>query len=68
MIAHMVAYHYESTARYTTSTCMRLKMQEALSRRGLQPHIFERADEAHAAIRAKKPEVHPMVALMRGKA
>ncbi len=67
MIAHMVAHHYESTARYTTSTFMRLKMQEALSRRGLQPHIFERAEEAHAAIRAVKPEVHPMVALMRGK-
>ncbi len=50
MIHFMMEDHYLSTARYTTSAFMRLKMKEALSKRGLQPHIFERADEAHAAV------------------
>ncbi len=48
MIEYMVEHHYLTTARYSTSAFMRLKMQEALDKRGLQPHIFERAEEAHA--------------------
>lgn len=48
MIAYMVENHYETTTRYTTSAFMRLKMQEALNKRGLRPHIFERAEDAHA--------------------
>ncbi len=48
MIEYMVQHHYLTTARYSTSAFMRLKMQEALDKRGLQPHIFERAEEAHA--------------------
>ncbi len=48
MIAYMAEHHYASTARYTTSAFMRMKMKEALSKRGLRPHIFERAEEAHA--------------------
>jgi propionate CoA-transferase len=54
MIAHMVEHHYQSTARYSTSSFMRLKMGEALSKRGLQPHIFESADEAHESLDASK--------------
>jgi propionate CoA-transferase len=50
MIAYMLEHYYASTTRYTTSTFMRLKMQEALSKRGLAPHVFERAAEAHRAI------------------
>lgn len=48
MIEYMVEHHYATTSRYTTSAFMRLKMQEALNKRGLKPHIFERAEEAHA--------------------
>jgi propionate CoA-transferase len=48
MIQYMVEHHYLTTARYTTSAFMRLKMQEALDKRGLQPHIFERKEDAHA--------------------
>jgi propionate CoA-transferase len=48
MIEYMVEHHYRTTARYTTSAFMRLKMQEALDKRGLQPHIFERKEDAHA--------------------
>lgn len=50
MIHYMGERYYASTARYTTSAFMRMKMKEALSKRGLRPHIFERADEAHAYI------------------
>lgn len=56
MIEYMVRHHYATTARYTTSAFMRIKMQEALSRRGLKPHIYERADEAHAALAAAAPK------------
>ena len=50
MIQYMSENHYLTTARYTTSAFMRMKMQEALRKRGLAPHIFERAEEAHAAV------------------
>jgi propionate CoA-transferase len=48
MVQHMQAHHYITTTRYTTSAFMRVKMQEALAKRGLQPHIFERKEEADA--------------------
>lgn len=48
MIQYMLTHHYITTTRYTTSAFMRMKMQEALSKRGLQPHIFERRDEVEA--------------------
>jgi propionate CoA-transferase len=54
MIQYMMKHYYKTTARYSTSSFMRLKMQEALSRRGMQPHIFESADEAHAAVEAAR--------------
>lgn len=52
MIQHLIENYYESTTRYTTSAFMRMKMQEALKKRGLRPHIYERAEEAHANIKA----------------
>ncbi|MDX2290255.1 MAG: malonate decarboxylase subunit alpha [Hyphomicrobiaceae bacterium] len=54
MIQFLLEHHYETSTRYTTSAFMRVKMQEALSRRGLAPHIFQRADEAHAALDAAR--------------
>jgi propionate CoA-transferase len=54
MIQYMLEDHYLSTARYTTSAFMRLKMEQALSKRGLAPHVFEKAEEAHAFVDAKK--------------
>jgi propionate CoA-transferase len=54
MIQYMMKHYYKTTARYSTSSFMRLKMQEALSKRGMQPHIFESADEAHAAVEAAR--------------
>ncbi len=54
MIQYMSENHYLTTARYSTSAFMRMKMQEALDKRGLAPHIFERAEEAHAVVEGKK--------------
>lgn len=54
MIQFMLKHYYKTTARYSTSSFMRLKMQEALSKRGLLPHIFESADEAHAVVEASR--------------
>ena len=54
MIEYMLANHYAATTRYTTSAFMRMKMQEALGKRGLAPHIFERAEEAHALLGTPK--------------
>lgn len=47
MIQYLLDHHYAKTTRYTTSAFMRVKMQEALSKRGISPHIFERKEEAH---------------------
>ncbi|MGH1419192.1 MAG: acyl CoA:acetate/3-ketoacid CoA transferase [Hyphomicrobiaceae bacterium] len=41
LIEFMMKRYYATSARYTTSAFMRLKMQGALSQRGQQPHIFE---------------------------
>lgn len=52
MIQHMSEHYYATTSRYTTSAFMRMKMQEALRKRGLAPHIFAGRQEAHAALEA----------------
>lgn len=52
MIEDMLKDHYLTTTRYTTSAFMRMKMQEALRKRGLAPHIYERKEEAHAVLEA----------------
>lgn len=49
LVDFMMKRYYATMARYTTSAFMHLKMQDAVSKRGLQPHIFESDDEAHAA-------------------
>lgn len=56
MIQYMMDDHYITTTRYTTSAFMRLKMQEALSKRGLAPHIFERQEDAHAFLEDQAAE------------
>lgn len=46
MIEYMSKHYYLTTTRYATSAFARLKMKEALSKRGLQPHVFERKEAA----------------------
>ncbi|HVI29939.1 acyl CoA:acetate/3-ketoacid CoA transferase [Hansschlegelia sp.] len=48
MIEYLMEHHYATTTRYTTNAFLRLKMQEALKKRGLAPHVFERQEDAHA--------------------
>lgn len=50
MVDFMMQRYYATTSRYTTSAFMRLKMQEGISQRGQQPHIYESGQEAHAAL------------------
>ena len=48
MIEYLMEHYYATTTRYTTNAFLRLKMQEALKKRGLAPHVFERKEDAHA--------------------
>jgi len=48
MIQYLIDHHYATTTRYATSAFLRLKMKEALSKRGIAPHVFERKEDAHA--------------------
>jgi propionate CoA-transferase len=48
MIQYLAANYYATTTRYATSAFLRLKMEEALGKRGLAPHVFERKEDAHA--------------------
>lgn len=51
MIEYMSNHYYLTTTRYATSAFARLKMKEALSKRGLQPHVFERKEAAETFLR-----------------
>jgi propionate CoA-transferase len=50
MVRYMETHYYTTSARYTTSAFLRLKLGEALGRRRVAPHIFETADEARAFV------------------
>src|SRR6201996_6362366 len=47
MVRSLTDRYYSGVSRYTTSGFMRIKLGQALEGRGLAPHIFESADEAH---------------------
>lgn len=46
MIQFMLEHYYLTQTRYTTSAFLRLKLKEALSKRGIAPHVFERKEDA----------------------
>ena len=46
MVQYMLDHYFATTTRYATSVFLRVKMKEALSKRGISPHIFDRKDEA----------------------
>jgi propionate CoA-transferase len=56
LIGFLSEHYYATTTRHTTSTFMRVKMQEALKRRGLRPHIFERAEDANMFLEQQAAE------------
>ena len=46
MVRSLTDRFYSGVSRYTTSGFLRIKLGEALEKRGLAPHIFESANEA----------------------
>ena len=48
MVSRLVDRFYCGVSRYTTSGFLRIKLGEALQRRGVAPHIFESAKEAQS--------------------
>jgi propionate CoA-transferase len=46
MVRYLSDRYYRQVSRYTTSAFMRMKLGEALSRRGLSAHVFETRQEA----------------------
>jgi propionate CoA-transferase len=51
MVRELVDRHYLNVTRYSTSGFLRAKLGPALAARGVAPHIYESADEAHSHIR-----------------
>jgi propionate CoA-transferase len=47
MVKSLVERYYWGVTRYTTSSFLRMKLGNALAERGLAPHIYESAEEAH---------------------
>lgn len=48
MVRQLTDRFYSGVSRYTTSGFLRIKLGEALERRGVAPHIFESAEEARS--------------------
>ena len=55
MVRDAVDRYYIGVTRFTTSSFMRAKLGEALSRRNLSPHVFETEQEARARLRQEAP-------------
>jgi len=51
MVKWLVERYYYGVTRYTTSNFLRMKMGDALAQRGVAPHIYESAEEAHHHLR-----------------
>lgn len=49
-VVYLLKRYSITTAHFSTSGFMRLKMREALSSRSLRPHIFETSEEARMAL------------------
>jgi propionate CoA-transferase len=50
MVRDLTQRFYIDVTRYTTSAFLRMKLGQALNQRGVAPHIFESADEAHVQL------------------
>ena len=48
MQKYLTENYFTRVSRYTTSAFLRMKLGGALEKRGLPPHIYESAEEAHA--------------------
>jgi propionate CoA-transferase len=48
MQTYLMEKYFTRVSRYTTSAFLRMKLGDALEKRGVSPHIYESAEEAHA--------------------
>jgi propionate CoA-transferase len=51
MVRGLMDKYYVDVTRYTTSGFLRMKLGDALEKRGVAPHIFESAAEAQESLR-----------------
>jgi propionate CoA-transferase len=51
MVRGLMDKYYADVTRYTTSGFLRMKLGDALERRGVAPHIYESAAEAESSLR-----------------
>ncbi|MDI3291701.1 acyl CoA:acetate/3-ketoacid CoA transferase [Polyangium sp. 15x6] len=54
MVRYLMDRYYNTVSRYTTSVFLRMKLGDALTRRGVAPHIFETRDEASQFLEAEQ--------------
>jgi propionate CoA-transferase len=57
MVTRLVSQFYGGVTRYTTSSFLRMKLGDALKRRGVAPYIYESPQEAreHGTRRPRQP-------------
>jgi len=53
MVKYLVNQYYSGVTRYTTSTFLRMKLGDALQKRGVKPHIYESSEEAREALKKR---------------
>jgi propionate CoA-transferase len=51
MVRDLMDKYYAEVTRYTTSGFLRMKLGDALEKRGVAPHIYESAAEANESLR-----------------
>ena len=59
MQKYLTENYFTRVSRYTTSAFLRMKLGDALEKRGVSPHIYESAEEAHAFLTRWRPIVGP---------
>ena len=55
MVKDLMDRHYHDATRYTSSTFMRMKLDEALTRNEVAPHLYDNASEAQRHLGRSAP-------------
>ncbi|MBU0753224.1 MAG: acyl CoA:acetate/3-ketoacid CoA transferase [Gammaproteobacteria bacterium] len=55
MVKHIMDSHYHDVTRYTSSTFLRMKLDEAMARGNVPPHIYGSASEASRRVQTASP-------------
>jgi len=59
MVRGLMDKYYAEVTRYTTSGFLRMKLGDALEKRGVSPHIYESAAEAKKSLQVRRERVIP---------